>query len=389
MKKEQKLSLDRLIELIEDNIPDPRRPGGNIRHKLVEILVIILLGIICGCETWIDIEDYCRAKYEWLKTFLELPGGIPSNDTYRRLMERIRPEKLESVYRQWALPYVGNCKGKQVAVDGKTICAASKNRLGQAETEEGKLHIISAWVREDGISIGQVKTNEKSNEITAIPKMLDTLDIEGATVTIDAMGCQVDIAEKIVDRGASYLLALKKNQPSLYESVEEYFNWARTEPKEKEQLKVHRYEEHTHGRHIYRRVEVCNDVSWLETDREWKQLSSIICVTRKGEREGREIKETAYYISNRRWEAEEAAKCIQGHWSIENNLHWSLDTAFNEDESLIYKGHAQENLSLVRKIAQKMLKSETSFKGGSIRRKSIRAAMLNEYAEIVLKLGVI
>ena len=144
MKKEQKLSLERLIELIEDNIPDPRRPGGNIRHKLVEILVIILLGVICGCETWIDIEDYCRVKYEWLKTFLELPGGIPSNDTYRRLMERIRPEKLESVYRQWVLPYVGNCKGKQVAVDGKTICAASNNRLGQTETDEGKLHKIIA-----------------------------------------------------------------------------------------------------------------------------------------------------------------------------------------------------------------------------------------------------
>ena len=388
MKKAKELSLDRLVELIEDNIPDPRRPGGNIRHKLVDLLTIILLGVICGCETWIDIEDYAEAKYEWLKTFLELPGGTPSNDTYRRLMERIRPEILEKVYRQWVLPYVGGCIGKHVAIDGKTICAASSNRLSHEESGEGKLHIISAWVREDGISIGQIRTDEKSNEITAIPKMLDTLDIKGATVTIDAMGCQADIANKIVDQGAVYLLALKKNQPSLYESVEEYFSWARTEPIEEKQLKVHNYEEHDHGRHTHRRVEVCNDVSWIETVREWKQLASIICVTRKCEREGRLTEETSYYISSREWEAEDVAKCIQGHWSIENNLHWSLDAVFNEDGSRIYKGHAQENLSVVRKIAQGLLKSETTFKGGSIRRKSNRAAMLDEYAEMVLKLGV-
>ena len=388
MKKAKELSLDRLVELIEDNIPDPRRPGGNIRHKLVDLLTIILLGVICGCETWIDIEDYAEAKYEWLKTFLELPGGTPSNDTYRRLMERIRPEILEKVYRQWVLPYVGGCIGKHVAIDGKTICAASSNRLSHEESGEGKLHIISAWVREDGISIGQIRTDEKSNEITAIPKMLDTLDIKGATVTIDAMGCQADIANKIVDQGAVYLLALKKNQPSLYESVEEYFSWARTEPIEEKQLKVHNYEEHDHGRHTHRRVEVCNDVSWIETVREWKQLASIICVTRKCEREGRLTEETSYYISSREWEAEDVAKCIQGHWSIENNLHWSLDAVFNEDGSRIYKGHAQENLSVVRKIVQGLLKSETTFKGGSIRRKSNRAAMLDEYAEMVLKLGV-
>lgn len=266
MKKAKVLSLDRLIELVEDNLPDPRRPGGNIQHKLVDLLVIILLGVMCGWETWIDIEDYANAKYEWLS--------------------------------------------------------------------------------------------------------------------------QVDIAGTIVDQGAVYMLALKKNQPSLYESVDEYFKWARTEPIEKKQLKEFNYEEHEHGRHIHRKVEVCNDVSWIETVREWKQLSSIICVTRKGEREGHQTEETAYYISSKEWEAEAAAKCIQGHWSIENNLHWSPDTAFNEDESQIFRGNAQVNLNVVRKIAQGLLKSETSFKGGSIRRKANRAAMMNDYAEMVLKLGV-
>ena len=386
MEKIKVLTLDRLIELFED-LPDPRRPGGNIQHKLEDLLVIILLGVICGCETWLEIEDYAHAKYEWLKTFLELPGGVPSNDTYRRLMTRILPQKLEEAYRQWVLPYVGGCIGKHIAIDGKTICAASNYRLSNEETPEGKLHIISAWVREDGISLGQIKTDEKSNEITAIPKMLDTLDIKGAVITIDAMGCQVDIAEKVIEREANYLLALKKNQPSLYESVEEYFNWARTEPIEKKQLKEYRYEEHEHGRHIFRTVEVCNDVSWIETVREWKQLSSVICVTRRGEREGRQTEETAYYISSREWEAEEVAKYIQGHWTIENTLHWSLDTAFNEDASQIFMGHSQENLSVIRKIAQKLLKAETTFKGGSICRKAKRAALSNDYAEKVLMLG--
>lgn len=386
MEKVKVLSLDRIMELFEE-IPDPRRPGGNIQHKLVDLLVIILLGVICGCETWIEIEDYAHAKYEWLKTILELPGGVPSNDTYRRLMTRMLPQKLEEAYRQWVLPYVGGCIGKHIAIDGKTICTASNYRLSNEETPEGKLHIISAWVREDGISLGQIKTDEKSNEITAIPKMLDTLDVKGAVVTIDAMGCQVDIAEKIIDREANYLLALKKNQLNLYESVEEYFKWARTEPIEKKQLKEYSYEEHEHGRHVYRTVEVCNDVSWIETVREWKRLSSIVCVTRKGEREGRQIEETAYYISSREWEADEVAKHIQGHWTIENNLHWSLDAAFNEDSSKIHLGYSAENLSVIRKVAQKLLKAETTFKGGSIRRKARRVALLNDYAEKVLMLG--
>lgn len=386
MEKVKVLSLDRIMELFEE-IPDPRRPGGNIQHKLMDLLVIILLGVICGCETWIEIEDYAHAKYEWLKTILELPGGVPSNDTYRRLMTRMLPQKLEEAYRQWVLPYVGGCIGKHIAIDGKTICTASNYRLSNEETPEGKLHIISAWVREDGISLGQIKTDEKSNEITAIPKMLDTLDVKGAVVTIDAMGCQVDIAEKIIDREANYLLALKKNQLNLYESVEEYFKWARTEPIEKKQLKKYSYEEHEHGRHVYRTVEVCNDVSWIETVREWKRLSSIVCVTRKGEREGRQTEETAYYISSREWEADEVAKHIQGHWTIENNLHWSLDAAFNEDSSKIHLGYSAENLSVIRKIAQKLLKAETTFKGGSIRRKARRAALLNDYAEKVLMLG--
>ena len=190
-----------------------------------------------------------------------------------------------------------------------------------------------------------------------------------------------------MEEGANYVLALKLNQQTLYEMVDEYFVWARQDPTEQKQLKTYQYEDHGHGRHIHRRVEVCNDVSWIETVKEWKQLSSIICVTRRGERDGHQTEETAYYISSREWEAEEVAKVIQGHWSIENNLHWALDVEFHEDESQIYRAFAQENLSRVRKIAQALLKSETTFKGGSIRRKTKRAMVMNEYAELVLKMG--
>jgi len=211
--RREELRIDRLIEIIEDKIPDPRRPGGNLRHRLVEILVIILLGVMSGAETWIDIEDYGKQKEEWLRTFLELPNGIPSNDTYRRLMERICTKRVENMYRAWVLPYVGGCIGKHIAVDGKTMCGASNNRKAQGDEALGKIHMISAWVREDGISLGQIKTEEKSNEIKAILQLLKELDIKGSIVTIDAMGCQVEIAKTIIDLEANYILALKGNQP--------------------------------------------------------------------------------------------------------------------------------------------------------------------------------
>ena len=268
-RRREELRIDRLIEIIEDTIPDPRRPGGNLRHSLVEILVIILLGVMSGAETWIDIEDYGKQKEEWLRTFLELPNGIPSNDTYRRLMERISTKRVENVYRAWVLPYVGGCIGKHIAVDGKTMCGASNNRKAQGDETLGKIHMISAWVREDGISLGQIKTEEKSNEIKAIPQLLKELDIKGSIVTIDAMGCQVEIAETIINLEANYILALKGNQPDFYESVTEYFKWAREEEIEKKSLMSYTYQQGEHGRITQRTVEVTNETEWLETNREW------------------------------------------------------------------------------------------------------------------------
>ena len=173
MNRQEKLTVRELICIIEEEIEEPRQEGGNLRHKLVDILVIVLVGIICGCEQWIEIEDFTHEKEAWLREFLELPNGIPSDDTYRRVMERIKPKQLEAAYRRWVLPYIGSCIGKHIAVDGKTVCGVNKG------ARENKLHIVSAWVREDGITLGQVRTREKSNEITAIPELLDALDIRG------------------------------------------------------------------------------------------------------------------------------------------------------------------------------------------------------------------
>lgn len=377
MKRKEKLSIDELIRIIDEEIDEPREEGGNMRHKLVDILVIVLVGIVCGCEQWIEIEDFARNKESWLREFLELPNGIPSDDTYRRVMERIKPKQLETAYRKWVLPYVGSCIGKHVAVDGKTVCGASR------EGQKSKLHIVSAWVREDGVTLGQLRTQEKSNEITAIPELLESLDIRGASVTIDAMGCQTEIARKIVDLQANYVLAVKRNQPNLYDAMEEYFRWAESDENEKKTLLRYSEYDGEHGRHVHWTVDVTHDIGWYEAKKEWKRLSAMIRVTRNREQNGVTSTEHAYYISSAPCDAKRFCELIRGHWSIENNLHWQLDVQFSEDDSQIHKDHSPENLAVLRKIAKALLQADTSF-SGSIRRKQRRALMLHDYLLSVL-----
>ena len=367
------------MELSNEILKDPRRPSGNIRHKLIDIFVIVLLGVITGLEDWISIEDYAYTKQNYLKKYLELPHGIPSNDTYRRVFERLDPRQVERVYREWVMPYVGGCMGKQVAIDGKTICGASNARKKEGEQEGSNIHMVSAWVCEDRISIGQEAVDEKSNEIRKIPELLQEFDVYGSVVTIDAMGTQTAIAEQIIHSEANYILSLKKNQPTLYENVKEYFQWARHDTYEKKTLSVTSYNECEHGRITHRRVEVSNDITWLEGKEEWKNLSSLICVTRKSERDGKTSTEEGYYIASFPMTAKEAARYIQSHWNIENQLHWSLDVVFHEDECRIHTKNAPENLSTVRKMAKAILQADTS-RNISLRRKSNIALMDNDYA---------
>jgi len=362
MKKEESLSVTRLIVSIS-KIEDPRRPWGNFLHRLVDILIITLFAIICRCETWEEIEDYGKTKETWLSRFLSLKNGVPSADTYRRLFERIKPEELEKAYREWITPYVGGCLYKQINLDGKTIRGASKMR-----GEESNLHMVSAWVREDGITLGQLKTDEKSNEIKAIPQLLGTLDVRGGTVTIDAIGCQRAIAEQIVSQEANYVLAVKGNQPTLLQEVAEYFTWATQDEIERNKLDSYEQTEKSHGRIHTRKITITTEVEWFESKLEWKYLRTLIMVERKTMIQEETREEKQYYISSLQAPADRFAYLIRGHWSIENQLHWVLDATFHEDNSLIHKDHSPQNLSVLRKIAMALLKKNTSRKA-SLRRK--------------------
>jgi len=244
----------------------------------VDVLVICLLGIICGYETWDEIRDYARAKRLFLWRKLGVKRGIPSVATMRRVLGMIKPAELESVYQEWVKPYIGSCLGKHIPIDGKTIRRAS--RRGEAN-----FHMVSAWVREDEVTIGQVKTEEKSNEITSIPALLSSLDIAGSIVSTDAMGCQKAIARSIIAQNAQYLLAVKANQPALHEEIQEYFTWAQGDSIERKFLQSHVETDFGHGRITRWRVYTC-EASWFEDKQEWPFLRTFVCVERTCTRNG-------------------------------------------------------------------------------------------------------
>jgi len=336
------------------------------------MLIIALLAIICGCETWEEIRDYGVTKEEWLRTFLTLPHGIPCEATFRRLMERIKPKSLEKVYRKWVTPYVGSCLRKQICVDGKTVCGVHRR-------SDEMLHMVSAWVREDGISLGQVRVEGKSNEIKAIPELLEVLDISGGTVTADAMACQKEIAKTIIENEANYVLAVKLNQPTLYEEINEYFAWAREDPIEKKKLDVYQATSFDHGRTVHWETFVTADIVWFEGKNDWHSLRSFILVERTRSVKGRISTELAFYISSLDTDAKHCHQLVRGHWSVENQLHWMLDVAFHEDACAAHTGNAPQNLSLLRKMALTCIRKDTSIKA-SVSRKQKIAGWDNDFA---------
>ena len=380
MDKKEYLSVERLINICENHLEEPRRTSGNYQHGLTDIFVIVLVGIICGCEGWEEIYDYAQANEDWLRTFLKLPNGIPSEATLRRVFSLLPPKSVERVYREWIMPYVGTCMNKQISIDGKTVCGVA---TGSGETS--KLHVVSAWVKEDGVCFGQTKTQEKSNEITAIPELLDTLDIEGGTITIDAMGCQRAIAEKIVKKKANYVLAVKGNQPTLLEEMKTYFQWAQENKVEADTLETFIENEDSRDRRVSREVVVSTDVAWFENLKDWAELKTFIRVRQKTVTAKGTSTEERYYISNLEADSAKFANYVRSHWNIENRLHWMLDAVFHEDDSLIHTGHAPENLSVIRKIALPFLKKAGSPKV-SVRRKQRLASYKRDFLEDVLRL---
>ena len=339
-------------------LDDPRIDRKKL-HPMPEILLLTLCAIICGAESWDDIETFGQAKVEFLRRYLPYTHGIPSDDTLRRFFRAIDPDQFQRLFIEWIRTWLNpEVADKVVAIDGKTL-------RGSRNGEQMPIHLVSAFASEAGIVLGQVKTHEKSNEITAIPELLEWLDVRGAIVTIDAMGCQKAIAEKIVDKGGDYLLALKGNQSRLHDDVRLHFE----EPGPQASIQMEQAEtlDKGHGRIEVRHCHVSTDIDWLkERHPEWKNLNSIVAITSERHIGETATQETRYFISSSLIPAERMLAAVRLHWGIENQLHWVLDMSFGEDQSRIRKGNAPNNVAIIRHAALNMIR------GAKTKRMSIK-----------------
>jgi predicted transposase YbfD/YdcC len=344
--------IDEFLALVEDPRVERTR-----KHSLETILVISLMAMICGADGFVAIERFAIAKQAWLSGFLDMSGGVPSHDTIGRVFAALNPKSLAEAFRRWTLNLAANDE-QIIAVDGKTLRRSFK-RAG----EHSFVHMVSAWSRANHIVLGQVKADEKSNELTAIPALLDLISVEGALVTIDAAGTQTAIAKQIVDKGGDYFLAVKANQPKLHDAVVEHFLGPQFEETglgycEDADAKL------AHGRQEIRRAWVHCDMKQIETAERWAGLKTIARVESTRIVNGDESVENRFYISSRVLSASEALAASRGHWSIENELHWVLDVAFREDDCRVRAGNAAENLSMLRQLALSLLKQRTEAKCG-------------------------
>lgn len=358
---------------------DDPRCSGKVEHRLIDILVIAICAVVAGAESWEDIALYGRSKVEWLSTFLTLSNGIPSHDTFRRVFMLIDTGRFEACFEAWARSFGASLGREVVAIDGKTIRGSFDRGR-----EQGPLHVISAWACDRGLVLGQRQVGEKSNEITAIPALLDVLDIKGSIITLDAMGCQRTIAAKIIEKEADYLVTLKANQGKKFTAVQElcattcFSNSPVHRP-------VHDEFDDGHGRLVRRRAFLCPDAAALEPLHDWPGLKTVMAVEsiRSVNGSGTTSTEIRYFLSSSADQPEVLAKAIRRHWQIENSLHWVLDVTFNEDHCQIRDRKAVQNFSLLRKIAINLVRrhyvSKASLKG---RRKM--AAWDNRYMEQIL-----
>jgi predicted transposase YbfD/YdcC len=366
-------SAHRLLLRLFRDMPDPRMVG-KISHKLHDILVITVCGVISGLDHWTGIEDFAKANESWFRSFLDLPNGIPSHDTFGKVLAALEPDAFEQRIQQWIHALVGsNTEGKHIAVDGKTL-RRSFDRAGA----RAAIHMINAYVHENHAVFGQLKVHDKSNEITAIPQLLEMLQLKDATVTIDAMGCQKEIAEKIIDRHGHYVLALKANQSALYEDVQTFMD-DRIARHVDRQGDVYETVEKSHGRIETRRCWTCWDVDWLVQRHHWAGLSALVAVECTRCVHGRTSTERRYYISSHTGrEAQKLAVLIRNHWRVENQLHWTLDVSFNEDQCRVRVENAAENLARIRRISLVLLKNDKTCKLG-IKSKRAKAGYDRNY----------
>jgi len=348
-------------------LPDPRK--ANRRHKLLDILTIALFGVICGADGWVAVVQYACGKLEWLKTFLDLPNGIPSHDTFGRVFARLDPDAFERCFQAWMDELVKRSGGKLIAIDGKSIRRGAEHAWGDA----GMPHMVSAFAQANSMVFAQVKADGKGRELDAIDRLLDLLDLKGAVVTTDALGCQKDVARKVTEAGGRYVLQVKDNHPTLAGKLKATMDDCILDRFAGQRSDYFEETDAGHGRIETRRLWVCWDVGLLgELAAEWPGLRSLIAVERTRDvAGGKKSVERHYYISSldRRTGAKRVASYVRGHWSVENNLHWQLDVSFNEDQRRIRTGHGAENCSRLARIALNQLKKErTAHVGIAIKR---------------------
>jgi predicted transposase YbfD/YdcC len=380
----ERLSSGELLEPFAQ-LRDPRVERTK-KHLLLDVVIIGLLTVLCGGEGWEDMEEFGTVRQQWLQGFLALPNGIPSADTFRRVLSALNPTEFQRCLVRWIETLAGaaNPVGRTVPIDGKTLRGSFDTAAAQSP-----LHLVHAWAAEQGLLLGQVATDAKSNEITAIPALVKTLELKGATVTIDAMGCQKEIATAIVEAQADYVLALKGNQELFHREVVELFDdvvkRGRNAPMASD---YHETTDGDHGRIEVRRVWTVSDVSWFSERAKWKNLSSLALVESERTCGGKTTWQRRYFISSLKdASASHLGAVVREHWAIENSLHWCLDVAFREDASRVRRDHGPENLAMLRRVALQLFKRDRTSKRG-LAAKTRRAAYDPDYLLSVLLAGL-
>ena len=364
------------------SLPEPRVERTQL-HPLPNIVFIAVCALLAGANDFVGMEKFGKSKRDWFAKFLDLGNGIPSHDTFGRVIAALDPEQFVQCFLSWVRAFADSVDGRLIAIDGKTVRASLDRAAGQ-----NPLHVVSAWARDARLVLGQVAVDEKSNEITAIPKLLALLELQGALVTIDAMGCQTEIAAQIRERGADYVLAVKGNQDHLETDIITHFaalDEAAAEHERKSRPSVYTTADARHGRDERRRCEATGVPEALRNRDAWKDLASICRMTRTYVERGVEKSEVRYFISSLPANAKRLGEAVRGHWSVENGLHWVLDLAFAEDRSRARTDHAQENLSLLRRWAVSVLRQDTTMKG-SIEKKRLMAGWNEKNLETLLAL---